>query len=166
MKETKEQESKDDLIPKWKVQVRSNVDRISAKFNALPLRIKQAIVIFFGLALAMICMVLVVQAFKTEISNTILIDRISLPKDTFMKQADTTKQLIPVGKLKGEINGEFEAFYLAVDEEGKPYINRDPVIGENRFTKSEGWQPITQQELKTYEKELHFIPHKAKGLRQ
>lgn len=165
MKETTEQESKVNTTDKWKIQVKSKVDRFNTAFNALPLRTKQVTVIFFGMALAMICIVLVVQAFQTEISNAISIDKITLPKDTFMKQADTTKQLIPVGKLKGEINGEFEAFYVAVDKTGQVYINRDPEFGANRFVKSEQWQPISQKELDSYQKELHFIPHKAKGLK-
>jgi hypothetical protein len=165
MKETTEHESNVGMTEKWKIQAKSKVDRINTAFNALPLRTKQVTVIFFGMALAMICIVLVAQAFQAEMGNTISIDKITLPKDTFMKQTDTTKQLIPVGKLKGEINGEFEAFYVAVDEAGQAYINRDPEFGANRFVKSEQWQPISQKELAAYEKELHFIPHKAKGLR-
>lgn len=165
MKETTEQESKVSTTDKWKIQAKSKVDRFNTAFNALPLRTKQVTVIFFGMALAMICIVLVARAFQSEIRNTISIEKITLPKDIFMKQADTTKQLIPVGKLKGEINGEFEAFYIAVDEAGQAYINRDPEFGANRFVKSDQWQPISQKELSAYQKELHFIPHKAKGLR-
>jgi hypothetical protein len=165
MKETTSQHSKEGAIQNWKTKIKSKVDRVSTLFNALPLRTKQVIVIFFGMALAVICIVLVVQAFQGDMASTISIDKITSPKDTFMKHADTTKQLIPVGKLKGEINGEFEAFYLAVDEEGKTYMNRNPEIGANRFVKSEGWQPISPTELAQYERELHFLPHKAKGLR-
>lgn len=145
--------------------MKKNMDWLSTRFNALPLRVKQVCVISFGMITSMTCMVLVVHALQTKINNTIQIDRITLPNDIHMNNTDTTQQLIPVGKLKGEIAGEFEAFYVAVDGEGQVYINRNPSFGANRFVKSEEWKPITHQQLETYRKELHFIPHKVKGLK-
>ncbi|MDZ7650307.1 MAG: hypothetical protein U5K54_25980 [Cytophagales bacterium] len=165
MKETKDTKLQGGLIEKWKEHKRKKVDRINERFNALPLRTKQVSVIFFGILMAMTCVVLVVKAIRTEMIDSIPIDKITLPKETFMNKAEATKELIPVGKLKGEINGEFEAFYVAVDGEGQAYINRNPSFGAHRFVKSEEWQPISRKQLESYEKELHFIPHKTKGLK-
>jgi hypothetical protein len=165
MKETKDTTSENGLIEKLKEKVKLKVDQLSIRFNSLPIRIKQVTVISFGMSMSMLCVVLVVKAIQTEIADTTSIDKITLPKDTFMNNTDTTKQLIPVGKLKGEINGEFEAFYVAVDSEGHVFINRNPSFGASRFVKSEDWQLISRQQLEAYRKQLHFIPHKAKSLK-
>lgn len=82
-----------------------------------------------------------------------------------MQQQSTGQQLIPIGKMKGEINQEFTAFYLALDKNGQVYINRDPVYGEDRYVKSNDWKPITNEQLSFYEDELHFIPHQKKSLK-
>lgn len=74
-------------------------------------------------------------------------------------------KLTPVGKMKGEINGEFESFYIALDREGQLFINRDPEYSEDRYEKSNGWKPITRQQLEAYEKELRFFPSQRKSLR-
>ena len=74
-------------------------------------------------------------------------------------------KLTPVGKMKGEINGEFESFYIAVDREGQLFINHDPEYSEDRYKKSNGWKPITRQQLEAYETNLHFFPSQKKGLR-
>ena len=145
--------------------MKRKVDAINKRFNAMPLRAKQFIVISFGMLMSMVCIVLVIQAVQNKVADTISIEKINLPKDTFMNSIDSTNQLIPVGKLKGEINGNFEAFYVAVDGEGQVYINRNPAFGASRFVKSEEWQPISRKQLEIYEKELHFIPHKSKGLK-
>lgn len=73
--------------------------------------------------------------------------------------------LTPIGKMKGEINREFTAFYLAVDKNGQAYINHDPEYGDDRYVKSNGWKPITNEQLAFYEDELHFIPHQKKSLK-
>lgn len=48
-------------------------------------------------------------------ANPLTFDKITLPHDIQMQQTDTTT-LTPIGKMKGEIDGDFEAFYLAVDK--------------------------------------------------
>ncbi len=165
MKETNETPSEGGLIEKLKEKIKLKVDQLSIRFNSLPIRAKQVTVISFGMSMSMLCVVLVVKAIQTEITDTISIDKITLPKDTFMNNTDTTRQLIPVGKLKGEVNGEFEAFYVAVDSEGHVFINRNPSFGASRFVKSEDWQPISRKQLEAYRTQLHFIPHKTKGLK-
>lgn len=74
-------------------------------------------------------------------------------------------KLNPVGKMKGEIDGEFESFYIALDREGQLFINRDPAYSGDRYEKSNGWKPITRRELEAYEKDLRFFPSQRKGLR-
>ncbi|HEX8041847.1 MAG TPA: hypothetical protein VF490_22025 [Chryseosolibacter sp.] len=76
-----------------------------------------------------------------------------------------TEQLNPVGKMKGEINGGFESFYIAVDREGQLFINHDPEYSEDRYKKSNGWKPITRQQLEAYEGDLRFFPSQRKSLR-
>lgn len=56
-----------------------------------------------------------------------------------MQQQSNGQMLTPIGKMKGEINQEFTAFYLAVDKNGQVYINHDPEYGEDRYVKSNGW---------------------------
>ncbi len=82
-----------------------------------------------------------------------------------MQQQSNGQMLTPIGKMKGEINREFTAFYLAVDKNGQVYINHDPEYGEDRYVKSNGWKPITNEQLSFYEDELHFIPHQKKSLK-
>ena len=146
--------------------IQGKIDWLSRKFNALPLRVKQVCVISFGMMTSMLCMVLVFQALQGKMNNTIQIEDITFPNDIYMNNTDTTKQLIPVGKFKGEINEEFEAFYLAVDNEGQVFINRNPSVGASRFAKSEDWQRISRNQLDDYRKQLHFTPHKGKGLKR
>ncbi len=76
---------------------------------------------------------------------------------------DKSAKLLPVGKMKGEIDSRYEAFYLAVDTDGKLYLNRDMDYGRNAYRKSERWEEITPDQLQTYESRLHFLPHRAKG---
>ncbi|MEX2234032.1 MAG: hypothetical protein WD824_17840 [Cyclobacteriaceae bacterium] len=74
-------------------------------------------------------------------------------------------KLNPVGKMKGEIDGEFRSFYIALEREGQLFINHDPEYSEDRYEKSNGWKPITRQELEAYEKDLRFFPSRGKALR-
>lgn len=64
--------------------------------------------------------------------------------------------------MKGEINNEFEAFYLAKDNEGQVYLNRNPGYGNDRYNKTNGWQQILPTQLDEYRKVLHFITLKIK----
>lgn len=89
----------------------------------------------------------------------------SVPNHDYGVEDRDTEQLNPVGKMKGEINGKFESFYIAVDQEGELFINHDPEYSEDRYKKSNGWKPITRQQLETYERDLRFFPSQRKGLR-
>jgi hypothetical protein len=76
-----------------------------------------------------------------------------------------TQKLIPVGKLKGEIDGEFDAFYLATDANGQLYINRNPGFTKAAYRGGNGWEHITRDQLAKYEKQLHFIPARKRQIR-
>lgn len=82
-----------------------------------------------------------------------------------MKSDSNGQQLNPVGKMKGEIDDEFESFYLAQDKDGQVYMNRNPEYTEHRYDKSKGWEAITQAQLDEYKKKLHFIPQKSRKLK-
>lgn len=142
------------------------VDRCSNAFNSLSLRAKRISLILFGITTASICVTLIVNAINGQHTEQQSIDKITLPNDIHMNQQQDTSKLTPIGKMKGEINGEFEAFYLAVDREGQLYINRDPGYSHTRYMKSNGWEPITRKQLEIYEKELHFTPGQRKGMRK
>ena len=75
--------------------------------------------------------------------------------------------LIPLGKMKGEIEDEFEAFYLAVDRNGKLFINRNMEHSKNAYVKSNHWLEITRKQLEYYAHHIHLLPCiKQKYLRQ
>jgi hypothetical protein len=152
------------ILSQLQKQIKMKIDQFNVWFNSLPVRVKQGSVIFFGMTVAMICIMLIVHAIQTT-SDAIPINKITLPNDINMNKTDTNKHLTPVGKLKGEINGEFEAFYVAVDGEGQVFVNRNPSYEGNRYLKSSDWLPIDRKQLEAYEKELHFIPHKEKSLK-
>lgn len=141
------------------------VDHGNKTFNAFSLRTKRTSVILFGITIAAICAMLIVNAMNGTSPDSLSIDKITVPNDIYMNDADT-QTLIPIGKMKGEVDGEFDAFYVAADANGQLYINRDLDYAENAYDKSKGWEPITRQQLETYEKALHFIPHQKRGLKR
>ncbi|WP_276374276.1 hypothetical protein [Chryseolinea sp. H1M3-3] len=138
-------------------------------FNDLNTRTKKVILLSMGITVCSIGLTVIIQALSTnQEPNTLTIDKITTPKDIHMsdKGKDLPEdQLIPVGKLKGEVNGEFEAFYLAVDKHGQTYINRSLEYSDDAYSKSKGWEQISRQQLEMYEKQLHFIPARGKGLK-
>jgi hypothetical protein len=138
-------------------------------FNELTDRTKKVILLSYGITVCCIGIIVIVQALSSaQESRTFIIDKITTPKDIHMNNQGKDlpeDQLIPVGKLKGEVNGEFEAFYLAVDKHGQTYINRSLEYSADAYNKSNGWEQITRQQLETYEKQLHFIPARGKGLK-
>lgn len=91
-----------------------------------------------------------------------------MPYDIFMEdeKGTTEDQLTPVGKMKGEIDGEFESFYVAVDNQGAVYINRDIEYSERAYNKTDDWKQISKEKLMEYERDLHFMPSQSKGVRR
>lgn len=150
--------------PPMQQMVMQRIDYLNTTFNAFPQSKKKIILAVAGVMIACLSGAMVLNAIYGVPVNPLTFDKITLPHDIQMQQTDTTT-LTPIGKMKGEIDGDFEAFYLAVDKDGQVYLNRDPDYSENRYDKSKGWELVTREKLAVYEKELHFIPHQRKSLR-
>lgn len=139
--------------------------RIGKSFNnqAPPVRI--AIACGVGIAVVIACMVIMVSAFTASDDAKLSHNSIVQPTLTPMEHDTQNEFLIPLGKMKGEIDGEFEAFYLGIDTAGIIYMNRHPPF-EDTFKKSAAWEIINKEKLKEYEKLLHFLPIRKKGIRR
>ena len=138
-------------------------------FNGLPKQRQRTAVIMFGACVTVISLFLILQPSRNEVSTSGLRpDRIIMPYDIFMDDETevTENQLTPVGKMKGEIDGEFESFYVAVDNQGAVYINRDIEYSERAYQKTNDWKQISKEKLMDYGRELHFTPSQGKGLRR
>jgi hypothetical protein len=127
---------------------------------------KKAMLLFFGLTTGSVCLMLILKPLTHEKSQRGSVQEITTPTDLYMKQDTLNEKLMPIGKFKGEMNGEFEAFYLAMDGIGKLYTNDSLEYSERAYFKANGWKRITRSEVDEYEKHLHFIPHKSRGLKR
>ncbi len=145
--------------------LKRKVNHCNEIFNTLSLKVKKTSMIVFGISMACICTVLILQAIYGQANTALPVEKITLPNDIHMN-APIAQQLTPIGKMKGELDGEFEAFHVSVDNEGQLFINRDPEFSKDSLNKSKGWERITRQQLETYEKQLHFIPTQKKGLKR
>lgn len=145
------------------------IDQCNANFNRLAQKKKRVIVIAFGVCITGISAMLIIQALNSqETQIDFKPERIAMPYDIFKKEeaAVSGNQLIPVGKMKGEIDGDFESFYVAVDNKGSIYINREIEYSESAYDKTDDWKQISREKLMEYEKELHFIPTRSRGVRR
>jgi hypothetical protein len=147
----------------------AKIELVNTAFNRLPSSRKKVSILVFGLCVTAVSSILVVGAMRDG-SNHVLFrpEQIAIPYDIFMNHETsvTESQLTPVGKMKGEIDGEFESFYVAVDNAGAIYINRDIEYSERAYDKTEHWKQISKEKLTEYEKELHFIPSRSRGIRR
>lgn len=146
---------------------KTKMESVNTAFNQLPSSRKKTSILVFGLCVTAISAMLVIGAMRDR-SNHVLFkpERIAMPYDIFMKNETsvTEGQLTPVGKMKGEIDGEFESFYVAVDNAGAIYINRDIEYSERAYDKTDDWKQISREKLTEYEKDLHFIPLRSRGI--
>jgi hypothetical protein len=145
------------------------VDELNLFFNRQSTTRKRAMVLLFGIGVTVISVALISKALKNQ-ENSIdsKPDRVVMPYDIFMQEERiiSKNQLTPVGKMKGEIDGEFESFYVAVDSEGAIYINRDIEYSANAYDKTDGWKQISKEKLMEYDRDLHFIPSQMKSMRK
>jgi len=144
--------------------LKTQVDPLRDRINKCSSGTKKTGLILFGILTASISLLLIIRAISGTTLTSISIDFITNPIEKYMTPTDTT-ELIPIGKLKGERNGDFEAFYVAKDQGGNLYINHNPPYTQERNTKSKDWSPITAEQFEMLKQELHFIPTKAKSLR-
>lgn len=156
------------IFQKVKVGMSESVNRVNSSFNRLSKRRKQMFILVFGICITGISATLVIPALRNQKSQIrFKPDRIVMPYDIFMdnERGISKDQLTPVGKMKGEIDGEFESFYVAVDREGAIYINRDIEYSERAYDKTDDWKQISREKLMEYEKDLDFIPSRSRGVR-
>lgn len=156
------------IFQKAKVGMSERVNRLNSSFNGLSKRRKQMFILVFGICITGVSATLVIQALRNEKSKiNFKTDQIAMPYDIFMddERIISEDQLTPVGKMKGEIDGEFQSFYVAVDREGAIYINRDIEYSERAYDKTENWKQISREKLMEYEKDLDFIPSRSRGVR-
>ena len=157
------------ILIRLKKLLRSLVDGLNRIFNRLPLKTKKLVILSFGMCTSAISVMLIIQALQSQENHKeFKPGRISMPYDIFMKeeQGASEGQLVPVGKMKGEIDGEFESFYVAVDNQGQIYINRDIEYTEHAYEKTNEWKQISREKLGEYERELHFIPNRSRGIKR
>jgi hypothetical protein len=144
------------------------IEKANNKFNRLSHPVKRWLVILFGIASAVTCLGTIGGLFSSETSDLLRGQSITGPTNINpMKENLKSESLIPLGKMKGEVDGEFDSFYVAVDKDARLFINRNISYGENAYEKGDAWKEITMNELKQYERSLHFIPlaQKSKGLK-
>ena len=148
-----------------KTAVKTKVEEFNNRFNALEARTKKWSLMILGISMACMCTVITMRGFQSSNGDYLEQETISLPKNIYM---DTMKaeRLIPIGKMKGEIDGEFEAFYVAADKEGNVFINRNIEYSENAYDKSNGWEQISRKQLDFFEKHLDMIPPRQKSIRR
>lgn len=152
-----------------RVLVNQRIGNANDSFNVLPKSSKRLMVIAFAVCTTGISAMLVIQALRDQESqDDIKPEGIAMPYDIFKKEetAVSDTRLIPVGKMKGEVKGEFESFYVAVDNKGSIYINREIEYSESAYDKTDDWKQISREKLMEYEKELHFIPSRSRGVRR
>lgn len=146
--------------------LRTKTDRANVLFNNCSSRTRKIIAIIFGLSMASICFALILKSLINEVNTPIQVSPIAKPLTIPMETIQDAIQLIPLGKMKGEINGEFEAFYVALDKNGSIYINRSLGYRRDAYNKSNNWESITREQLEVYESQLHFLPISSKGLKR
>ena len=139
---------------------------ISKHFNALSKPNQHKAVLLIAASLLALLTTLLVwgeTGLNEKQIGVISIPSIRQSNDETMKQ----EQLIPLGKMKGEVNGEFDSFYVAIDKSARIFINRDIDYGQNAFSKSKKWEEITREKLAEYERDLSFRPinQKSKSLK-
>jgi hypothetical protein len=157
-------DSLDELLISAKSRLQHYTESFGKKFNTLSPSTKRVSLIACGISMACVCVFIVLQALYGHSTARLSTDQITLPNDMYMNEQNEEK-LTPIGKMKGELDGEFEAFYVAVDYTGQLFINHNPEFSKDSLLQSKGWEPITRQQLEVYEKHLHFIPQRKNGLK-
>ena len=144
------------------------IAKANEKFNCLSHSAKRIAVVLFGVVGATICIAIMAGIFNSGGLKSLQAESILIPKtETPMERKQSSTALIPLGKMKGEVDGEFDSFYVAIDKDARIFINRNIKYNETAYEKSDAWKEISMSELRRYERDLHFIPlsNKSKGLK-
>jgi len=153
------------LTGKVKAGIQRKVNQLNDSVNKMDREHAKWSFILAGATIACLCAAITIRGLLSSEASWLEPSRITLPKYMHM---DTlrSERLTPLGKMKGEIEGEFEAFYLAIDKEGNLFINRNLEYSGNAYDKSNGWQQISAKQFEFYEKRMHLIPPGNRRLRK
>ncbi|HEY0744404.1 MAG TPA: hypothetical protein VGD40_23220 [Chryseosolibacter sp.] len=152
-----------------KTTIHNAVTILNLSFNRLSKSTKRSLVVVFGICVTGISGMLVQQALGNQ-ENRIQFkhQRVVMPYD--ISGADerkiSDKQLRPIGKMEGETDGQFDSFCVAVDKDGSIFINRNIAYSQKAYEKSSDWKQISREKLIEYERDLHFIPMQARGIKK
>jgi hypothetical protein len=136
-------------------------DQLSKYINSQSKRRRITMAAIFCTCCAALCLKLILNP-STRL--TLSIGSISQTKINDMEKITNNESLIPIGKMKGEINGEYDSFYVAAGLDAQLFINRNISYIDSAYQRQNGWSPISRKELAEFEKHLHFLPlKKGKG---
>lgn len=144
------------------------IRRANERFNRLTCSSKKFAVALFGVVSAIVCIAVMTGILQTEWLKPLRTQSIEILKTEIpMESKQSPTALIPLGKMKGEVDGEFDSFYVAIDRDARIFINRNINYNDAAYEKSEAWKEISMNDLERYERDLHFIPlsNKSKGLK-
>lgn len=139
------------------------ISTANEKFNSLSVKAKRSTVIAFGAIVGFVCSSLIFKAIKEGSNHLSRPGDISLTSKIPMRNHKHLRKLIPLGKMKGEYNGEYDSFYVALDRDASIFINRNLEYSDSAYFKSNRWEKITQNQLKEYADQLCFIPFDRNG---
>lgn len=154
----------------WKEQankkLHSGVTMLNNAFNGLSMQAKKTTLLTTGTCIAAFCLLSLRQGFMPSNDTSIKFESMTKPltQQPMQTKPDTT-ELIPLGKMKGEVNGKFEAFYVAMDRRGNFFKNENPAYSNERWKMSPDWKPLSYNQFMQYDKQLQFLPLKSKQLK-
>src|SRR5258706_2116251 len=145
------------LTGKVKTGIQRKVNHLNDSVNKMDREHAKWYLILAGATMACLCAAITISGLLSNEASWLEPSRITSPKYIHM---DTLKseRLTPLGKMKGEIEGEFEAFYLAIDKGGNLFINMNLEYSATACDKSNGWQQISAKQFEFYQKRMHLIP--------
>lgn len=132
-------------------------DQLSTYINRQSNKWRITMAAIFCSCCAALCLKLILNP---STNLTLTIGSISRTKINDMEKAPKNESLIPIGKLKGEINGEYDSFYVAASLDAQLFINRNISYNDSAYQRQNGWTQISRKELAEFEKHLHFLPLK------
>src|SRR5882762_94619 len=153
------------LTGKIKTGIQIKVNQLNDSVNKMDREHAKWSFILAGATMACLCAAITIRGLLSNEASWLEPSRITSPKYIHMDTLKS-KRLTPLGKMKGEIEGEFEAFYLAIDKEGNLFINRNLEYSGNAYDKSNGWRQISAKKFEFYEKRMHLIPPGNRRMRR
>lgn len=76
------------------------------------------------------------------------------------------EMLTPIGRFKGELNGQYESFYAATDRKGSYFINHNMSYSPEAYVKSDDWKEISKEQYQKYKDTLHLMSSSPKRIKR